>query len=610
MDKLDLEPVDNQPLDLEPLDLEPVEPPKEVPSTAEDALIGTGQGISFGTLDEIISAIKTPELAKLFWQLPKDDVAKQAQEAGEKYRAQQQIEQQKVAEARERSPYAFTAGELAGGILPALFTGGATAAASGAKAAATGARAAAGLPSLLTSGATAATEAKAAAGFLPSVTGAIKAGAGYGALSAAGTTEKPIEETGEFLGEVGKGALAGGVIGGALSGLGALGRAIKPDTEEYAMLRQAKLAFEEAKGEAPAFGESAVRRQVQRETDVPEALTSQLMKAKEAAGKEMESVLKKSDMPLYSEDFSSIISMLGKDIPPTARKFLVNYGQKLKQGTLTASELNEVKKILKETTYEYRDKLLPKSMEALKALEERTESLLKTVKGYEKAVERYNTFLEVVPETITEKGVSPEFRKRYLSDIKEPQAVLLDEIKDLIRTIGKPGTSADERTGTMLALEKNIAELNKKDPELFTELGFDPKSFIETIKKEADISAISQARRGYEPQTGIIRQALNLLTPRGATYTAATALGKATGAIQRTAPAKLASKVYSAAEPELRSLSEKLISSPATRRFGESLAQSLDKPGGVPKRAILFSIMQSPEAREAIAGMYSGIGEE
>lgn len=607
MDKLDLEPVDNQPLDLEPLDLEPVE---VAPSTTADALTGAGQGLTFGFLDEIISAAKTPELAKLFWQLPKEDVGKQAQEAGEKYRAQQQIEQQKVAEARERSPYAFTAGEIAGGLLPALFTGGATTAASGAKAVTTGAKATAGLPALLTSGKTAATEAKAAAGFLPSIAGAAKAGAAYGALSAAGTTEKPIEETGEFLGEVGKGALAGGTIGGALAGLGAVGRAIKPDTEEYAMLRQAKLAFKEAQDEAPAFGESAMKRQIQREKDVPEALTDQLMRAKQAAGEEIQSVLKKSDMPLYSEDFSSIISMLGKDVPPTARKFLVNYGQKLKQGTLTPSELNEVKKILKETTYEYKDKLLPKSIEALKALEKRTESLLETVPGYKEAVKRYSTFLEAVPETITEKGVSPEFRKRYLSDIKEPQAVLLDEIKDLIRTIGKPGTSADERTSTMLALEKNIAELNQKDPQLFAKLGFDPKSFMETIKKEADISAISQARRGYEPQTGIIRQALNLLTPRGATYTAATGLGKVTGAIQRSSPAKLASKVYSAAEPELRSMSEKLMSNPATRRFGESLAGSLDKPGGVARRAVLFSIMQSPEAREAIAGMYPGVGEE
>jgi hypothetical protein len=57
-------------------------------------------------------------------------------------------------------------------------------------------------------------------------------------------------------------------------------------------------------------------------------------------------------------------------------------------------------------------------------------------------------------------------------------------------------------------------------------------------------------------------------------------------------------------------VSETLLQNPATRRFGESLAGSLDKPGGVARRAILFSIMQDPEARKAISGLYPGVGEE
>lgn len=602
MDKLDLESIqDDQPLALEPLDLEPIE---EEPSTGMDVLRGAAQGLTFGFSDEMLAALKAAGKVAL--------TEKKVQDLPELYRQYQQLEQEKIKEAKERSPGLFTTSEIIGGLAPALFTGGATAAATGAaKAGAAAAKTTSTLlPALAEATPAAGVAAKEALGFLPSVLKGAKTGAAYGALAAAGTAEAPIEETGEFAKEVGKGALFGGTLGGGLSALGGIGRAIKPDVKESSMARQAKLAFEEAKGEAPVFGETATKLQLGREEEAAKTLTSKLLEAKKTAGEEIQSVLSKSQMPLYSDDFSRIISALGKEIPPDIRKFLSNYGEKLKQGTLTASELNDIKILLKETTYKYKEKLLPESIDALEKLEKRTETLLESVPGYKEAVKRYSSFLEAAPETITEKGIAPEFRKRYLSDIKKPQAVLFDEISGLIRTIGKPGTSADERIKTMLALEKNLTELGQKDPEIFTKLGFDPKSFVDVIKKEADLSAISQARRGYEPQTGLIRQFLNLLTPRGATYTGAAVAGKTVGAIERSLPVKLASKVYSAAEPELRKVSERLLANPLTKRFGENLATSLDKPGGVARRAVLFSIMQSPEARKTLAELYPGVGED
>lgn len=598
--------------DFSPPSVEELKPAEE-PSTASDALTGVGQGLTFGFLDELISAVKTPELYKAFWGLPsKEGAIKDTQEAVEKYRAQQQIEQEKVKQAKERSPIAFGAGEIAGGVLPALFTGGATAAATGAaKAGAAAAKTTSALlPALAEAAPAAGVATKEALGFLPSVLKGAKTGAAYGALAAAGTAEAPIEETGEFAKEVGKGALFGGTLGGGLSALGKIGRAIKPDVEESAIARQAKLAFEEAKGKAPVFGETATKLQRDRETKAAEELASFMLQGKETLGQEIKTVLEEAKLPLYSEDFSKIISTLGKEIPPDQRKFLVDYGQKLKEGTLTAVELNDLKNRLKDISFNYKDHLLPKSSEALKKLKERSEKLLETVPGYKEATTRYSEFLKTIPETFTEKGVPIGFRKRYLSDIESPENVLFNEVKNMIRTLQKPGTSADEYAKTFSALEKTISLAKEKDPEIFKKAGFSEKLFLESLKKEADLSAISQARRGYEPQTGLIRQFLNLLTPRGATYTGAAVAGKTVRAIEKSLPVKLASKVYSAAEPELRKASERLLANPLTKRFGENLAASLDKPGGVARRAVLFSIMQSPEARKTLSELYPGVGED
>lgn len=594
MDKLDLEPVDKQPLDLEPLDLEPVEPLKDESSTGADALRGAAQGLTFGFSDEALAALQAAKEVATSEKTLKDLPAL--------YRQFQEIEQQKVAQARESSPYAFTAAEIGGGILPALFTGGATAAASGARAAATGA--------------------KAATGFLPSVMGAAKAGAAYGALSAAGTTEKPIEETGEFVGEVGKGALAGGTIGGVLGAAGVGIRKAAEGLEDSSMFRQSKVAYERAKRGLGFTGEKATEKQVGiKEPRAALALEKQILNTRSTLGKRIDDVLEAAEKTgkVIGGDAPSINAAL--DIQSVIQSKPGIFGRELiddisakadqlAEGTLSPKEANNLRRIIRDKFAKISEKGDVETSEVLDRVKNTLQEKLNTIEGFAEANKDYTTFLRATAETIFKKGMPEEAIETSLSEIAKPKEKLFQDILGLIRKAEAPGSSSDEKRRTLVALRENLADIERERPGFLKSVGFDPERFVGKIKEEADVSAVSQTLRGYEPQSGVLKQTLGLITPRAATYKAAEATGATVGAIQRSSPAKLASKVYGAAEGELRSISEKLMSNPATRRFGESLAGSLDKPGGVAKRAVLFSIMQSPEAREAISGMYPGIGEE
>jgi len=595
MDNLDLEPIDTQkPLDLEPLDLEPVGLPTEGPSTASDLGLGAAQGVTFGFSDELMAALQAAKEVATTEKTLKD--------LPSLYRQLQQVEQQKIAEARERSPIAFTTGEIGAGILPALFTGGATAVASGAKAAATGA--------------------KAATGFLPSVMGAAKAGAGYGGLAAAGTTEKPIEETGEFVGEVGKGALAGATIAGGLSAAGRAVKGLAGTLDDSDMARQAKVAYERGKKGFSFTGEKASERQVGKvEPRAALALEKQILDTRGVLGKRIDDVLEaaSAEGKLIGGDTPSVNAALDiqeilKSKPGIFGRDLIedisSKADRLAEGTLSPKEANDLRRIIRDKFAKIREKGDIETSEVLERAKDALQDKLNLIDDFAQANKDYTTFLRSTAETIFKKGMPEEAIETSLSEIAKPKEKLFGDIMGLIRKATAPGSSSDEKRRTLVALKENLGTIERERPGFLKSVGFDADQFIGRIKKEADISTVSQVMRGYEPQSGPGKQLISAITPRAMTYKGAEVLGKTSKVIGKSTPVKLASKVYSAAEPELRSMADALMSNPATRRFGENLAGSLDKPGGVARRAVLFSIMQSPEARKAVSELYPGVGEE
>lgn len=155
-------------------------------SQLESGIRGAAQGLTFGFADEITAAAEAAFKAATS---PEDkrsilDMYRQARDESRKnYEA-----------TREANPMTYTAGEIAGGIAPALATGGAGAITSLGKV---------GLGQAIKQGAI--------------------AGAGYGAVQGLGATEADLTkgEVGQAGLDIGKGTLLGGAVGGAIPLAGA-----------------------------------------------------------------------------------------------------------------------------------------------------------------------------------------------------------------------------------------------------------------------------------------------------------------------------------------------------------------------------------------------------
>lgn len=251
----------------------------EESSTVSDLATGAAQGLTFGFSDELLAALKAAKETAVSKEKGLKDLPAL-------YRQYQQLEQEKVRRAKEASPYAYFAGELGGGVLPALFTGGGTAAARGAAAAAE------------------------TATFLPSVVRGAKLGAGYGALAGAGTSEAGIEDTGEFAKEVGKGALGGATFGAVAGAAGDLTKKAIEAAGENRTLRQMGIAFTKGKEGIPLHGGSEAEGKlsaIPKETG--SSITTKLLNAKNILGKRLDDVLEKNkNIPISKEPNESFVS--------------------------------------------------------------------------------------------------------------------------------------------------------------------------------------------------------------------------------------------------------------------------------------------------------------
>lgn len=163
----------------------PAAAPRSAPAAPRPKPFSTGlgsqvlQGLTMGFGDEAVAGIRSA-----MGQGNYEDLVKSEREALREY--------------SEKNPVSSTMGEVAGGLLPAVVTGGASIAPSTAKT--LGPK----LASLLF-------------GKTPSVGRMAGTGAATGAVTALGTTEKPVAEWG---GEMTRGAVAGGATAGTLGLLG------------------------------------------------------------------------------------------------------------------------------------------------------------------------------------------------------------------------------------------------------------------------------------------------------------------------------------------------------------------------------------------------------
>lgn len=155
--------------------------PEHEPGIIEALARGAEQGLTFGFGDEINAALEaTLKGGQGDWL--------------DRYRTSRDQSRALFNAAEEAHPAASIAGNIVGGLVPAFFSGGATAAASGA-------------------------EAAASVGLKEAAKQGLKMGAGYGALSGLGTTDADLTkgDIKEAAKDVASGAVLGGALGGAVN---------------------------------------------------------------------------------------------------------------------------------------------------------------------------------------------------------------------------------------------------------------------------------------------------------------------------------------------------------------------------------------------------------
>lgn len=186
-------------LDLSGFDEEVLEPTSKLESAAR----GAAQGLTFDLADELIGAGKAAY--DIATDEPKLDDFKAL------YSKYRDIEREKFKKAREENPATYMASDIGAGIIPALFTGGATAAASIGKGA-----------------------------VKEGLKQAVKTGAKYGALTGLGVSEADIMkgELGQAAKDIaigaGTGAAAGIAIPAAGKAIGATGKSLAKGAKELA----------------------------------------------------------------------------------------------------------------------------------------------------------------------------------------------------------------------------------------------------------------------------------------------------------------------------------------------------------------------------------------
>lgn len=575
--KLDLQPVDETKLDLEPLDLEPVEPETAEPSTFGDVLSGAAQGATFGFSDEMMAALEAAKQVATTEKTLKDLPGL--------YRQLQESKQKEIAEARERSPGAFMAGELGGAILPSLLTLGAAAPA------------------------TAAAELSTAA----KIGKAALSGAKVGALAGAGTAEAPLLSE-EGLKETAKGAAVGGIIGGIGTGLveGAK-KGYRALAAEHRPIEELGVAAKEGfeKRGFTSKSQELVRRAEEETTSedvmkkllgTPDEKGVRQGGLRQVYGKAIQDSLEDASekgVGIGKEkitqdtliDFGEVLEQHPRLLDRFQREKMSEFLPKLADGTLSPIEANEARRILKKVVSEAGD--IPFDVKRpFNDLAASLKTELETIPGFKKANEEFASLMKNIPESVISK-LPEDFRTEYFTMTARGEEKVAEALAKIVKKAGKPGEPGFEARGLLEKLKAGIKEEFEKAPEKFKAAGINsPEEMYGKLEEVSKISGVRQGLIGEEPHSGVLKRILALLTPRGASLRAAQFAGRGARGIQ-----DITSKVYKLPDAGLTAFADKLSGSSALKPLADELRKSVASGNQRAKNAALFALMQRPEAR-------------
>lgn len=562
--------------------------------TVEDIATGGLQGMSLGFADEAIAGVRAGTEA----MTGKD---KSITDFPELYRQYQRLEQQKLEQAKERSPYAYMAGEVGGGIMSGLATSGAGLVAGGAPAA--------------------------VKGLAPRAIKAAQSGAILGGITGAGTSKGELGSQEQIADVLGSAAL-GGVLGGGLSAAGdvtkagvkSVGGKMDEFIKDSPLLRQMGLARKFGQsGIAVNEGEKAGNLISRQQTQDITEIVNKFKSARDKIGQEIgalvddasDSGVKVNIKPEYDQIVEDLRQALEKNklIFGTAEADkILNQLKRVTNAELTPSEAKTLKNQIYDMvggieTPELRNPLT----RFQKAIDE---SLNEAVPGLQELNTKYSTFLSSGPEMLLTKGQPSEFVHKFLSSLKEPDAKIAEATTELLSSLSVPGVKKQESRRIYTELIDKLGEFEKANPGLLTKLGIGkPEEFAQEILDKADKFAVFRQVLGYEPHgspLGNMRDAMATSssgTGRGKLIGAANLLGRAESAIGKSGPAKLSRSIYQAGNDQLNGIADKLQSSgiPGLESLGVALRKGLENKNAAMKNAALFTILQNPEARLLIS---------
>lgn len=227
-------------------------------------------------------------------------------------------------------------------------------------------------------------------------------------------------------------------------------------------------------------------------------------------------------------------------------------------------------------------------------------SIKETIPEYKDAAAKFKGFREQVPESLTDKN---PFDNQWTGDLKNPQSKLYESTKDTLENaMSSGGSSLDSASkfGKLINNIKNLGStLGDDTSEVLKRLGGSSDDIAKSLQGSADESAAlgdvygkySKAEFGASPKK-----------------VAASFLPKTAGQVANYSGQadQLISNLANAPTQKLTQISQTLKNhnNQSIQAVGRSLENAIANKNAIGRNAAIFSIMQNPQAREAIRGHF------
>ena len=610
-------------------------------SSAVDTGLAGLKGLTINAPDEISAALQTGgEVMNEAMGSPFGE-SKQPGTILERYRRNQQLLQNELDAAKERSPYLSFGGELAGG----LTSGSAITGALGiAGEAATGAPRLLdiarnqgkmkALGTLLQRGGTTYKET------LPLMMTEGALSSEKGGLTSAAETE-----------ELGKDVLGSAMFGlPAVMGLQTIqdvaaplgtevGKKIAKGAEEYVkekpLLRHMKGMFEY--GERNINPKSEFAKKIipgregsgilaHEESGNVNELLNNMMEPRNIIGKDIENSLikatkvDKTSIPFQGKTQSILDSVKNvAEIRPSIKddSKLIGLLSKLEK----TQELNPIEtQELIDYTNAFMNKIKPATQNDMKASDiwdslntarkELGSTLKSSVPEYAKHSERYSKFMEI-PEQLLAGNVPLENKNIFYSRINNADDNAYLKMKQMVQGLNRGGSGAGSTETAynnlitkMMDFEKNELEQVASNKILKSSVTTSSENFANKLNNYSDKAAMRSSMDAVDPHTGVKGVAKQIAAGTGDTGRAI-ALSSANKAgmlkksinASKNPVAKLSRDIFNAPTHMVEGLASTLSNTKGLEKYGENLSHALKSTNSNRRNQVLFTIMQNPSAR-------------